>query len=74
MKSTLKTFRKAGVLIVGILVLIVGAFLLVLPGPGILVIVAGLIILSTEFEWAEKYLKQARAKLKETYAKTRRKK
>ena len=73
MKNSLKTFRKAGVLIAGVLVLIVGAFLLVLPGPGILVIIAGLIILSTEFEWAEKYLKQARAKLKETYAKTKRK-
>jgi uncharacterized protein (TIGR02611 family) len=30
------------------------------PGPGFVVIVCGLAILSTEFEWAERLLKRAR--------------
>ena len=44
--------------------LIVGIILLVLPGPGLLVMVAGLLILSLEFEWAKKYRDQARSKLR----------
>jgi uncharacterized protein (TIGR02611 family) len=30
------------------------------PGPGFLVIIAGLAILATEFEWAERWLHRAR--------------
>jgi hypothetical protein len=36
--------------------------MLVLPGPGILVIIVALAILATEFAWAEALLVQARAR------------
>lgn len=67
MKKTIKALRKIGVLLVGIPVLILGIILVPAPGPGLLVIVAGLFILSLEFEWAQKYLDNARAKLKGIY-------
>lgn len=47
----------------GVTVLICGLILLVIPGPGLLVIVAGLVILSLEFEWAKRYLHKARTQL-----------
>jgi hypothetical protein len=37
-----------------------GAAMLVLPGPGLLVIAAGLAVLATEFAWAERRLEQVR--------------
>jgi len=41
---------------------IVGIALLVLPGPGLLVIILGLGILATEYVWAERLLKMAKDK------------
>ncbi len=46
--------RKVGVLLVGIPVLALGIALVPLPGPGTLVILAGLAILSLEFDWADR--------------------
>jgi hypothetical protein len=40
------------IVLAGFLLLAVGALLLVLPGPGILVIAAGLGMLALEFRWA----------------------
>lgn len=56
---------------IGSIVLLAGLIMLVTPGPGLVGIIAGLLILSTEFEWAERYLHQARKKLKETNDKIR---
>ncbi len=50
------------VALVGFIVAAVGLVLLVTPGPGLLVIVAGLAILSTQFAWAAKALDYAKAK------------
>jgi uncharacterized membrane protein YcjF (UPF0283 family) len=36
--------------------------MLVLPGPGIVVIIAGLAILATEYVWAQRLLKIAKEK------------
>jgi Putative transmembrane protein (PGPGW) len=41
----------------------VGAALLVLPGPGLLVIAAGLALLATEYEWAARLLHKVKARL-----------
>lgn len=41
-------------------VLLVGVAMLVLPGPGIVVIIAGLAILATEFMWAKHALRNAK--------------
>ena len=56
----LDTSWRIGVLIVGTLVLIAGVIMLVIPGPGILGIVAGLAILATEFAWAHNALAKAK--------------
>ena len=49
--------------LVGSLIIVVGIILLPLPGPGWLIIFAGLFVLSTEFEWADRLLDFARAKV-----------
>ncbi len=48
--------RRVGVAVVGGILLLVGAALLVLPGPGLLVIAAGIAVLSLEFPWARRVL------------------
>ena len=42
--------------VVGFTVLAIGAAMLVLPGPGLVVIAFGLVILSAEFVWARRAL------------------
>ena len=51
---------RVGVLIAGVLTVVAGAALLVLPGPGALIIFIGLGVLATEFDWAQRILHQAR--------------
>ncbi len=46
--------RKLAVATLGAVLLIAGVAALVLPGPGLLLILIGLVVLSTEFEWAER--------------------
>ena len=47
----------------GGLLLVAGAAMLVLPGPGILVIAAGLGLLATEFVWARRTLDSVKARI-----------
>ena len=51
---------RIGVGVVGGLVLVAGIVMIPDPGPGWLVVFAGLAILSTEFEWAGRVLKFAK--------------
>jgi len=67
-------FRKTGVTILGFALLLAGAALLVLPGPGIVVIILGLVVLSWEYEWAKHHLKRARHIHRKAMEKARRKK
>ena len=53
--------KRFAVTIVGVALLLLGAAMMVLPGPGILVIVGGLALLATEYVWARKMLKTAQA-------------
>jgi uncharacterized protein (TIGR02611 family) len=46
--------------LVGGVVVAAGVVMLVTPGPGLVVIVAGLAILSTQFVWAERALAQVK--------------
>lgn len=57
--------KRIAVFVVGAVVCLAGIAMLVLPGPGILVIVAGLAILATEFVWAERALDTAKTKASE---------
>ena len=52
--------RRALVLVFGVLVLLIGIAMIVLPGPAIVVIPLGLAILATEFLWARRLLLSAR--------------
>ena len=54
--------KRVAVTIAGSLVLLAGVAMLVLPGPGIVVIIAGLAILATQYVWAERLLKRAQEK------------
>ena len=56
----MRLVRRFAVTIVGVALLVVGAALMVLPGPGILLIVAGLAVLATEYVWAHHLLVRAR--------------
>ena len=51
-----RAVRRGGVFLVGMTLLAAGAAMLVLPGPGIAVILLGLVVLSAEFQWAQRVL------------------
>ncbi len=53
---------RLSVAAVGFTVLAVGVVMLVTPGPGLLVIIAGLAILAHEFAWAATALDKAKAR------------
>jgi uncharacterized membrane protein YbaN (DUF454 family) len=59
--KSLKQAKKIIVAVVGFTVLLIGAAMIVLPGPALVVVPAGLVILATEFVWARRLLKKARA-------------
>ena len=52
--------RRTAIFIVGATVSVAGIVMLVLPGPGLLVIVGGLSILALEFAWAARLRDRAR--------------
>ena len=52
--------KRFFVALMGGTMLLFGVTLLVLPGPGLLVMVGGLAILATEFFWARRVLRNAR--------------
>ena len=54
--------KRVGITIAGFVVILAGAAMLVLPGPGLLVIIGGLAILATEYVWAQRLLRVAKEK------------
>lgn len=66
---TLQAARRIVVAVVGSTVILIGVALLVLPGPGWVVIFAGLGILATEFVWARRLLQRARSSATSLYDK-----
>lgn len=61
-RFVLRNSVRASISAAGFAVLAVGVVLLVTPGPGLVVIIAGLAILATQFAWAERALGTARAR------------
>lgn len=55
---------RLAIIVVGWVVLIAGLVMMVLPGPGIVAILAGLGILSRELPWAERLMEAVREKAK----------
>ena len=56
--ATLRQARRFVLLIVGGTVVLLGIVMLVTPGPGLVVIPAGLAILAVEFAWARRLLRR----------------
>ena len=56
--GTYRQARRLVITIIGGTVVLIGVALLVLPGPGTVVIVLGLAILATEWVWARRLLKR----------------
>ena len=55
MKKVLATLVGGGLVVLGVV-------LMPLPGPGFVIVVAGIAVLSTEFDWAHKLLHKTRDK------------
>jgi len=67
--ETLRQAKRVVRIAVGFALLIVGAFLLVLPGPGWLTILLGLALLAAEFVWARRLLDRLKSTAR--YARTK---
>jgi hypothetical protein len=52
--------KRLGVVVLGTVLLLVGIALLVLPGPGLLLVLAGLVTLASEFPKLERYVDPVR--------------
>jgi uncharacterized protein (TIGR02611 family) len=52
---------RMAIFLIGWLLVLAGAIMLVLPGPGLVVIIAGFAVLAREFVWAERLLDMAKA-------------
>ena len=61
-KPALRKTYRVGVGVIGTLVLAVGIIAIPYPGPGWLIVFAGLAILAGEFAWAKRVLRYARGK------------
>jgi uncharacterized protein (TIGR02611 family) len=64
----MRTVKKSAATILGAALLAVGLAMMILPGPGILVIVAGLAVLATEYMWARSLLDRARTQAEKVQA------
>lgn len=54
--------RKTWITIGGWLLVILGLAAIPLPGPGLLILLSGLVVLSQEYEWAERRVEPVRQK------------
>ena len=57
-----KTLRKTWVTVVGWALVLAGGAALLLPGPGLLLLLAGLVVLSQEYDWAERRVEPVKQK------------
>lgn len=55
--------KKPTITLVGALLVLAGVIMLVTPGPGLVVIAAGLAVWATEYAFARRWLEHVRARL-----------
>jgi uncharacterized protein (TIGR02611 family) len=60
--ETIRQARRLIILIVGLTLFLSGVAMLITPGPGWLLILAGLSVLALEFVWARRLLRKIKAK------------
>jgi uncharacterized protein (TIGR02611 family) len=65
-------FYRVPFALLGFTVVLIGIAMLVLPGPGLLVIAAGLGMLALEFAWAERVLERTLERMSQTGTRVRR--
>ncbi|MBC6458896.1 PGPGW domain-containing protein [Actinomadura sp. HBU206391] len=70
-RTRLRLLRKIVVAVVGVAVILVGIVMMVLPGPGVVAILAGLGLLGTEFPAARRVSERLQALLRTTWHKLR---
>ncbi len=61
--ATAKLYRLA-VAVVGLVIVVTGLLLVPLPGPGWLIVFAGLAVWASEFEWAQQVLHWVKARVR----------
>jgi len=62
--STLSRAKRLIKIVIGMTILIIGVCMIVLPGPAVVVIPVGLMILATEFVWARKLMERFEKKVR----------
>jgi hypothetical protein len=62
MKDLVRVVRRIAITVVGAVILAVGVVMLVAPGPGLLVILAALVVFAVEYEWARRHLATVRGR------------
>jgi hypothetical protein len=62
--GALRLAKKIVITSIGVSVVLVGVVMIVAPGPAVVVIPAGLAILSVEFAWARRWLRRVKAYLR----------
>lgn len=60
-RFALRSSKRVAVSVVGAVLVLGGLAMLVLPGPGLLVVVAGFAVLGTEYAWAARALDRTKA-------------
>lgn len=60
MTTALRHARRVVIGIIGATILLIGVLFLVIPGPGLIIIIVGLAVLASEFMWAKGLLEKAR--------------
>lgn len=61
--KTIRQAKRIIVIVVGFTVLLIGIFMIFLPGPGLVVIPLGLLILASELAWAKVLLSQVKERI-----------
>lgn len=64
MRKLAQPIRRAFISVLGLLLLLLGAVLTVAPGPGLLIVAAGLAVLAREYEWARRIHEQLKNTIK----------
>jgi tellurite resistance protein TerC len=72
LRVTYRGAKRIVVFVVGATICLCGALLLVLPGPGLLVLFLGLTLLASEFVWARLWLRRLRVRARRAGRRVRR--
>ena len=64
--------KRIAVTIIGFGLIALGLVLLVVPGPGLLIVAAGLAVLATEYTWARRALEETKRRARGAVGRFRR--